>query len=388
MKERLAYFLKHNLIAQKIYKTVIGFLLRIVGIFVKTDPNMILFVSFMGKKFGDSPKVIYEYLRNNKGYEQYRCVWAFERPSDYPQLHTVKMDSLRYFMTALKARYWVTNTNVERGMTFKKRDQVYLNTWHGVALKHIGNDCPGRKDYNFRTVDHLCVSGDHDEQVFRTAFNASEDRYLRCGMPRNDELWFADEDSKAQARERLGIPDNKSVILYAPTWRESDDKGKTYAIRPPVDFGKWQEQLGDRYMVLFRAHHLTTQILNVEFNDFIRDVSEYPEVNDLMISSDMMITDYSAIAFDYAILGKPLLTFAYDYDTYLAERGTYFDMDQRYPGKSCRTEEELLQKIAGLDVQEESKKTIQFRDEFVQYGRNAAATCVDALFADCAATVM
>ena len=111
-----------------------------------------------------------------------------------------------------------------------------MNTWHGIALKYIGNDCPGRKDYNFDTLDYLTVSGDHDERVFKSAFNARESSYLRCGMPRNEELWFADENKKSAMRKKLGISEGKKVILYAPTWRESTDGGKSYAIKPPIHF--------------------------------------------------------------------------------------------------------------------------------------------------------
>lgn len=86
-----------------------------------------------------------------------------------------------------------------------------MNTWHGIALKYIGNDCPGRKDYNFDTLDYLTVSGDHDERVFKSAFNARESSYLRCGMPRNEELWLADENKKEEMRKKLCIPDGKRL---------------------------------------------------------------------------------------------------------------------------------------------------------------------------------
>ena len=267
-------------------------------------------------------------------------------------------------------------------MRFKKKDQVYLNTWHGIALKYIGNDCPGRKDYNFNTLDYLTVSGDYDERVFKSAFNAKESSYLRCGMPRNEELWGADDKAKAEMRMRLGIPEDKKVILYAPTWRESTDGGKSYAIEPPIHFSMWQQELGDAYVVLFRAHHQTTKVLGVEYNDFVRNVSDYPAVNDLMIAADILITDYSAIAFDYSILCRPIFCYAYDYDSYLEERGTYFAVDEKYPNKSCRTEEELLQRIKNIDYAVECANTKRFRDEFVQYGVGATKTCINAIFAE------
>lgn len=349
---------------------------------IPIDENLVIFVSFMGMGFNDSPKAIYDYMQSHDEYKKYRCVWAFEHPERFPDLDTVKIDTPVYFKTALRAKYWITNTNIERGLRFKKKDQVYLNTWHGVALKHIGNDCPGRKDFNFDTVDHLVVSGDYDEKVFRSAFNADPSTYLRCGMPRNEELWLADDKKRKAIRDKLNLPIDKKVILYAPTWRESTDGGRNYEIKPPIHFDEWKRQLGDDYVVLFRAHHQTTKVLGIEFDEFLRDFSDYPAVNDLMMAADMLITDYSSIAFDYAILCKPIFCYAYDYDTYLAERGTYFVIDDQYPNKSCRTEEELLDRIKGIHYEEECENTRRFRDSFVQYGIGATEKCVKAEFGE------
>lgn len=380
MRQKLIYALKHNATLQAIYRLVMGFFFRFLGLFIRTDNNLILFVSFMGLGFNDSPRKIYDFLQSHKEYEQYHCVWAFEKPSDYPQLDTVKIDSPGYFKTAMKAKYWITNTNIERGLRFKKKGQIYLNTWHGIALKHIGNDVSGRKDFNFDKVDYLCVCGDYDERVYETAFKAKKESYLKSGLPRNEELWSATEENKKQLFQKLGLPSNKKVILYAPTWRESTDNGKSYAIKPPIHFEKWKEELGDEYIVLFRAHHQTTTVLGVEYNEFVRDASSYPYVNDLMIVADVLITDYSAIAFDYSILCRPIFCYAYDYDTYLSTRGTYFDIDEKYPNKSCRTENELLERIKTMDYRAECKNTQRFRDEFIQYGAGATEMCINALF--------
>lgn len=380
MKDRLIYILKHNMVIQKLVTKTMSFMFRIGSKLYKTDDKLVLFVSFMGKNFNDSPKVLFDYMQSHPKYKNYHCVWAFEQPENFPELETVKIDTPAYFKLAFKAKYWITNTNIERSLKFKKQEQIYINTWHGIALKYIGNDCPDRKDYNFDTVDYLTVSGDYDEKVFKSAFNAKESSYLRCGMPRNEELWLVDEKSRLMMRKKLGVPQNKKVILYAPTWRDSTDGGKSYAIKPPIDFKKWEEMLGDEYIVLFRAHHLTNKILGVQYNDFVWNMSDYPAVNDLMIAADILITDYSAIAFDFSILCKPILCYAYDYDSYLAERGTYFSMDDKYPNKICRTEVELLQRIKNLNYAEECLNTKRFRDDFVQYGEGATETCIDAVF--------
>ncbi len=382
MRQRLIYLLKHNAAVQAVYRVVMSFVFRVWGLFVRTDDKLVLFVSFMGMKFNDSPKVIYDYLRSHPEYSGYRCVWAFEDPAKFPEVESVKIDTPAYFLTALRARYWVTNTNIERGLHFKKRGQRYLNTWHGTALKYIGNDVAGRNDYDFDTVDHLCVCGSYDERVFRTAFKAKESIYLRCGLPRNEELWRADAGKKEEMRTRLGIPADKRVILYAPTWRESTDGGRSYEIKPPIHFDLWKKELGDEYVVLFRAHHQTTKVLGVRYDEFVREASDYPAVNDLMIAADILITDYSAIAFDYSILCRPIFCYAYDYDTYLAERGTYVRIDEKYPNKSCRTEEELLERIKGIDYEAECENTRRFRDAFIQYGGDATEACVRAEFGE------
>lgn len=380
MRQRLIYILKHNALIQKLYRVIMSFVFRVWGAFTKTDENLIIFVSFMGMGFNDSPKAIYDHMRSHEEHKKYRCVWAFEHPEKFPGLETVKIDSFAYFKTALRAKYWITNTNIERGLRFKRKNQVYLNTWHGIALKHIGNDVEGRTDFNFDTVDHLVVSGAHDEKVWKSAFRAKESTYLRCGMPRNEELWLADDEKRQMMREKLELPHNKKIILYAPTWRESADGGKSYEIKPPIHFDVWKKELGDEYIVLFRAHHQTTKVLGVQYDEFVRDASSYPAVNDLMIAADMLITDYSAIAFDYSILCRPIFCYAYDYDIYLAERGTYFQIDEKYPNKSCRTEDDLLTRIKEINYETECENTRRFRDEFIQYGIGATEACVKAEF--------
>lgn len=382
MRQRVIYILKHNAVIQRLYRVIMSYIIRMCGRFIPIDDNIVIFVSFMGRGFNDSPKAIYEYMQSHPQYKKYRCIWAFEEPEKFPDLETVKIDTPAYFKTALKAKYWITNTNIERGLSFKKKGQLYLNTWHGIALKYIGNDCPGRKDYDFNTVNYLTVCGEHDQEVYKSAFNADEKCFLRCGLPRNEKLWNITDEQRKIYRDKLGIPEEKKVILYAPTWRESTNGGKSYDIKPPIHFEQWENELANEYIVLFRAHHLTTKILGVKFNEFVRDVSNYSEVNDLMIASDILITDYSAIAFDYSILCRPLLVYAYDYDTYLVERGTYFEMDEKYPNKVCKTEKELFKRIRDLNYIEECKRTEIFRNNFNMYGIDATRVSVEALFSE------
>lgn len=380
MKEKIVYLLKHNAVAQFVYKVFFSAAFRFLGLFVKTDENLVLFLSMMGTRYNDSPRSIYEYIKSHHEYENLHCVWAFEHPEEYPEIESVKIDTPKFFILALKAKYWIASTHFERGLKFKKKATQYLYTCHGTAIKLCGNDCPGRKDFDYSNIDIITICSEFDEMVMMRSFKARAESFFRCGRPCNDELWHVTDSEKQQMRAKLEIPDDKKVILYAPTWRDSDNSGATYSIKPPINFEKWEEVLGDKYVVLFRAHQITNEILGVNFNDFVRDCSDYLEVNDLLMATDILISDYSAILTDYAILERPILCFAYDYDEYLISRGTYFDLDEKYPNKICKTETELLNRIITIDFEEEKKNTIRFKNEFDQFGGNATELCVKKLF--------
>ena len=380
MKERLIYLVKHNAAAQKIYRICGSFFLRFIGLFLKTDPQLVVFISLMGTKYNDSPRAIYEYMKTNAQYANYKMVWAFEHPDQFPDIPSVKLDSPRFFITALKAGYWISNTQFERGLTYKKKQTKYMYTMHGAAIKHCGNDCPGRKDFNFKTVNYLCVQSDYDKYVFERSFNANRGCFLESGRPCNDILWHTNDEDKIWMKKKLEIPEEKEVILYAPTWRDSNNEGRSYDIKPPIDLALWENRLSNRFIILFRAHHITTKVMGVQFNSFLRDFSDYPEINDLYIASDILITDYSSVMVDYAILERPILCFAYDYDDYLKERGTYFELDEELPNKSCRTQEELLNLIDSIDYKEQRERSKRFKAKYDQYGGNGVEIAVTTMF--------
>lgn len=382
-RARLEYLLKHNAIIQKTYKIIAGSALRIVGLFYKIDPDLVLINSLGGKRFADSPKAIFDYLRSHQEFNRLKLVWAFEDPSQFDTgVENIKMDSWVYFKTALKAKYWISNVNIERGLNFKKKSTRYLNTWHGVPLKLIGNDCPGRKDYDMSYVDYFCYSGPFEFSIYQSAFRLKADSLLLTGLPRNDELYHVDEKRILYTRKKLNIPEGKKVMFYAPTWRDSVDGGKTYNLAPPVDFVKWEKELGDEYVLLFRAHHFTTEHMKIDFNSFIRDASNYPDINELMIVSDVLISDYSATIFDFCILERPIVSFAYDLDDYKQSRGLYIDLPSELPCGIVKTEDEVISQIKSMDYSDSCKRVKLFKEKFVPVGGHATEMCVNALFCE------
>jgi len=265
-------------------------------------------------------------------------------------------------------------------LRFKKKQTIYLYTCHGTAIKLCGNSCPGRKDFDYSNVDFISVASDYDKKVLLTSFKAKSTSFIETGRPCNDPLWIAGNDETVSCRKKLNLPTNKSIILYAPTWRDSTNKGSSYDINPPINFEKWEKELGDKYIILFRAHQITNKLLGVRFNDFVRDFSQYDEVNDLFIASDILISDYSAVLTDFAILERPIFCFAYDYDEYLTKRGTYFDLNDKMPNPICKTEDELIERIKNLDYSQEIQNTKRFKAEFDQFGGKATDLCINYLF--------
>lgn len=383
LKNRLSYSIKHSAFLKAVYVAAGSFALRFLGLFIRQDETLVLFVGNIGKSFSGSPYAIYSYMRQHEEYSQYRCVWAFNEPERFQEhdLDTVRFDTPAYFITALRAKYWVTDVNIERSLKFKKKKTVYLNTWHGVALKTIGNDDVNSGRYDYSNIDYICVSGEHDKRVYTTALNAGQDSFLECGMPRNDSLFTATEETRRLIRARLGIAPGQKAILYAPTWRDSKNGGASFDLRIPADFERWQEVLGEEYVLLFRAHDRTTKLMNIRFNSFIRDYSSYEPLNDLLIACDVLITDYSSIVFDYSILEKPFICFGYDYEAYVRERGTYFDAVQVYPQGVLRTEDEVLDRLLHMDIEKECGNTRILRTRFMEYSHgDAARICVKTMF--------
>lgn len=384
LRERISYLLKHNEFLQFLYKKSFTLFFRLLGLFVKTKNNLVLINNYGGIRYSDSPKVIFEYIRSRKTFNGLDIVWAFTDVEKYSWLsgcRIVKQDSFQYFITALKAKYWISNVNIERGLHFKKSQTVYLNTWHGMPFKKIGNSVKGRNDYNCSNINFWCAESDHSAEIYIRDFNVRPESILRCGLPRNDRLYNVKENDVKDLKAKMGLPLDKKVISYIPTWRDSKDGGKHYDFSLPMDINKWKDRLSKDYILLFRAHHFTNHLSNLKVDNFIMDYSDYPDINDIFIVSDIMISDYSASMADYSILERPIISFGYDYDDYDVDRGFYEDIEKVIPNGVMRTEDEVLGHILTMNYDEECKKTkAMIKDKYVTYGGKATETCVKNLF--------
>lgn len=377
---------KYSKTIYTLYYYIGSWLILLLKLFVRTDEKLIVFASFGGRKYDDSPKAIYEAMLKDPRFDDYKLVWAFMQPEKFtiPRGGRIVIDTYSYYKKLLGARVWVTNSSMNRGLAFTGKHTFEMNTWHGSAIKKMGTDI-NRGNTSFGLISTkknegvMLAQSEYDVDVFTKAFRMTREEFRIVGLPRNDELAHATKDIQSAKKQKLGIPVNMKVILYAPTFREYDkDSGNNVVLTPPINLRLWQDQLGDDYILLFRAHYEVARVMGIEDNDFVKNVSSYPDLNDLMIASDILVSDYSSIFFDYAIQGKPMLCYCYDYEKYAIKRGMYFDVREWLP--SASEELELLNLVKDSDVTVKSVATKRFQERFVTEFGSASQKSVDIIY--------
>ena len=393
-KSTLVNLVKYNKCFYTLYNKLGSGLLDLMKHFLHTDDKLIVFASYGGKKFNDSPKAIYEAMVNDPRFSDYKLVWAFNHPDCYhlPKGEIIKIDTLKYYKKLIQARVWITNSSMKRGLDINGLHTLEINTWHGSAIKKMGADIAtgntafkikSRKKRGGKTSNYLLwlAQGKHDVKVFSQAYHLSNERLRVIGLPRNDDLAKSDKDLQSILKQKMGIPAYKYVILYAPTFREYEkDFGGNCMLTPPITIEKWRKVLGDKFVLLFRAHYEVVNALDIKDNDFVKDVSNYENLNELMLASDMLISDYSSIFFDYSIMGKPMLCFAYDYERYAKERGLYFDIREELDSMYLDNEDNLLKRILFMKDEYQSETTLNFRDKYVEHYGNATPKVLDIIY--------
>jgi len=384
MKEKLIVLVKYFRFLYSIYYYVLNFVLNILKIFIKKDEKLILINSFGGKKYDDSPKMLYEAMKKDKRFEDYQFVWAFHKPQNYrvEGAEIIKTDSFKYFKTALKAGIWITNSGIERGLKFKNKHTLYINTWHGTPIKRMGTDINDNnksfKSIESSNVDVFTVQSDFEAEIFGRVFNINDEAIYKTGLPRNDKLAKCEKEECIELKSKLGLPIDKKIILYAPTFREYErDEMLNCCFNSPIDVEMWKKKLSDKYCLLIRAHYEVSKMMEIKNDGFVKDVSDYENLDDLMIASDILISDYSSIFFDYSIMDKIMLHFTYDYDKYNEQRGLYFDIRNWLNGSD--NEEELINLIRNMDETTEIIRNKNFRDKYVEYYGNATQNCIDVI---------
>lgn len=376
----LKRIVKNNKIFLALYQSLGSIILRTVSRFVSCDNHLILFVSYGGRYYNDSPMYIYERMLKDSRYNGYRLVWAFINPNEHPNIpDKVKIDTLAYYMIALKARCWVTNVVVERGLNFKPKHVFYFYTTHVTLPKHTGYDACEKlevaKRFRYK-FDLSCAQSEYEKDLQYSMYGLKPSQVMVCGYPKNDRLANVSEEEQERLRAIIGIPKDKKAILYAPTFRGNIDNDTVRSI----DFNMWKEKLGDNFIVLFRAHPVVASRINMEpYKPFVLNVSSYPDNVDLMIAADALISDYSGIFFEFGVQDKPMYCFANDYDEYTKIWKLYMDVRKEIPGGDL-SEEDLLTYIRSGRTTEMNEKLNAFKSKYITAYGNATEQTVDAIY--------
>lgn len=340
------------------------FLLRLAALNHPIDPKLAMFDAYQSRHYCGNPKALYLELMQNPAYEAYHCVWVLRDPEsmpdgpDGPRTAVVRYDSPAYRQALVCARYIVTNSMMPPFYKIR-RGQSLIQTWHGTPLKRLGcdlqvdanafdsvRDIHRRYRAQARQFTWLLSPSPFCSEKLSTAFDlralSKEDILIEEGYPRNDRLFQWTEEQARAIRRKLGIPPDKKVILYAPTFRDNQRKDREYVYTPGLDFSQAAEALGEDVVWLFRAHYFIAEHMDFErFGGRVLDVSGVEDINELYIISDLLVTDYSSVFFDYANLRRPIVFYMYDREDYQHHlRDFYLDLSE-LPGPVVQDEESL-----------------------------------------------
>ena len=340
---------------------------------------------------------MYEYLYDTYG-DKYHYIWCLNKRAKEMKGHPpiCKRHTLRYVYYLSRSKYIICNTR--QPAWFKKRPEVmFLETWHGTPLKKLAFDLDDihAASQNHKTMfyrqgkawNYLISANRFSTDVFERAFCVPREKIIEVGYPRNDILYSerADEIAK-EVKKEFGIPEDKRVILYAPTWRDNQFYGKgKYKFTLAMDLERMRKEFGKDSVILLRTHYYIADSLDLTgLEDFVYNGSTYNDVSRLYLASDICITDYSSVFFDYANLRRPMLFFAYDYEDYKDEiRGMYFDMNTELPGPIVQTNDELVDALHHIDeISEKYKKRYdRFYDKFCHVDDgHASKRAIDIVF--------
>lgn len=342
----------------------------------------VVFENFAGRGYGDNPKYIAEELlsRNLK----YDIVWIVKKGTNYsfPKgIRTVNCGTVRELRELATAKFWVDN-NRKKVYIFKSKNQKYIQTWHGFyPLKKM------EKDAEKSLTKEYIASAIHDSQMtdlmvsgckIRTEIYKKSFWYdgeiAEWGTPRND-IFFNGKDYREQVCKSLGIPSDKKLVLYAPTFRD-DHSVSAY----DIDFDNLRSGLsrrfGGEWVCVIRLHPAIREKSNfINYSDVIVDASAYDDIQELFAACDLLITDYSDCMFEFSLTRKPVFLYASDIDAYTKGRNFYYDIHD-LPYSIAENNERLSELIMKFDDTEYKERVNAFFDRTGIFEHGTASKAV------------
>ena len=355
----------------------------------KVGDKTIFFEVYDGRNYTCSPKAIYEKMLTMKKFKDFKFIWAFNDPSKHDvmkdkRLVIVKTNTKDYYKYISSSKYWIVNSIMDECIT-KKKGQVYVQCWHGTPLKRLRYDIEvngavlntieeirKRNDRDAVKFDYFISPSKYCTEKFTSAFNlvalGKKDIIIEEGYPRNDSLFNRNKKEVDKIKDKLGIPKDKKVICYLPTFRDNQHtSGVGYTYNLAINFDSLKKRFGKDYVILFKPHYFIANKIDLsKYKNFVYNVANYDEINDIYLASDLLITDYSSVFFDYANLNRPVMFYMYDFDDYKNNlRDFYISLDE-LPGPIAKTQKELEDYIVNIDksISKHKKTYDKFNDKY------------------------
>jgi len=357
-----------------------------------TLDNAILYESFFGRRVSDSPLAIFRHIVNDKRFQNFEHIWIIdhldvnETPAapfaNVASVHFVEKGSRDYYKYLARSKFLVNDTHFP-DFFIKRPTQIYINTWHGTTLKHLGKDIvPVISGHlteiqrNFNQADYLIEPNLLTSNVIRHAFyldRVSNSKMLLTGYPRIDTILNTDRNS---IRRRLGVRDDETLFSYFPTYRatkmqaEKDAEERHFLHRVET----LSENLPPNSKLAVRSHHML-HALSPTIREM--DVPEDIDTNELLAATDVLITDYSSVFFDFLVTRRPIIFYCDDLDDYLTKWGTYLPMDN-LPGPLCQNDNEVINALASVRSVDPAYNSVyeQFILDFCPYDTGNASEVI------------
>lgn len=374
-------FEQYKSVLKKLIQNIFGCVMRIFPI----NPHKIIFLNFRACGFGDNPKYLaLELLNRNRNYD---LVWIVkDRKDEFPVgIRTIKYGTIRCLYEQATAKVWIYNIR-QFIRTPKRKGQFFVQTWHGpCAFKRIEGQLEENSishnyllaaKYDGKVTDLMLSNSRIQTQEFKNDFWYSG-QVCEYGSPRNDVLFSPSSMVKEKVYEILEIRKDDFIILYAPTFRDNSDKNPY-----DIDFNKVIKECekikGQNVTILIRMHPNVTEMDSLFcYSKKIKNVTNYPDMQELLCVSDMLITDYSSSILDYAITEKPIVCYVNDLESYINNRGLN-QLFYSLPYPLAKSQEELYRIIANYDKYSDYGAIKQFINDYGSYDNgNASRLVVD-----------
>lgn len=355
---------------KRAFVSIIRKMVALIVFFMPIKKKKILVSSYYGRGYGDNLKyIVEEFLSRN--IKKLQIVWVVKNKEEARSLplgvKSCLVYSMKYYYHLSTSKIWIDNCR--KAFYYKKKNQYYVQTWHGFALKRIEKDVEHnlssvyveRAKKDSKAIDVIISCSAFMERIYKNSFWYNGE-VVNLGAPRNDIIINKDANIIKKVKLYYSIKEKQKIVLYAPTFRKEQSLS-VYSL----DFDKLLDccnrKFGGDFIVLVRLHpNIATLASNIQYGQKIKNATFYPDMQELLLATDVLISDYSSLMFDYALSLKPVFMFATDIDIYKNDRDFYFNLCD-LPFNVSVNNEELEHNIMSFNIENYKLNLMNFYED-------------------------